>query len=157
MIYLNHGATFISDDLVTYQYWECIIPACNTWISIRPCYRPDVSLKTKQGTNKSSWRCVRQFYTTLIERHAIYCWRPQSSKIPFLAGLCSAAADTSFSSSFLSGPGVPGVRSMGPIVSHWLRDLFADLTDVTLADEDTKLTMPIGQSKAMWLNWWDNL
>ena len=32
-----------------------------------------------------------------------------------------------------------------------------DLTDVTLADEDTKLTMPIGQSKAMWLNWWDNL
>ena len=42
------------------------------------------------------WRCVRQFYTTLIERHAIYCWRPQSSKILFLAGLCSAAAaDTS--------------------------------------------------------------
>ena len=42
------------------------------------------------------WRCVRQFYTTLIERHVIYCWRPQSSKILFLAGLCSAAAaDTS--------------------------------------------------------------
>ena len=36
---------------------------------------------------------------------------------------------------FLSDPGVPGVRSMGPVVSNlpcW------DLTDVTLADEDTK-------------------
>ena len=38
------------------------------------------------------------------------------------------------SSSFLSDPGVPGVRSMGPDVSH---TTFADLTDVTLADEDS--------------------
>ena len=39
---------------------------------------------------------------------------------------------------FLSDPGVPGVRSMGPVVSHkqTLRAC-ADLTDVTLADEDT--------------------
>ena len=36
--------------------------------------------------------------------------------------------------SFLSDPGVPGVRSMGPDVSH---TPFADLTDVTLADEDS--------------------
>ena len=37
------------------------------------------------------------------------------------------------STPFLSDPGVPGVRSMGPDVRHtW----FADLTDVTLADED---------------------
>ena len=35
---------------------------------------------------------------------------------------------------FLSDPGVPGVRSMGPDVSP--RRL-ADLTDVTLADEDS--------------------
>ena len=39
---------------------------------------------------------------------------------------------------FLSDPGVPGVRSMGPdvrpSVSH---GAFADLTDVTLADEDS--------------------
>ena len=38
---------------------------------------------------------------------------------------------------FLSDPGVPGVRSMGPDVSKWLQDYFADLTDVTLADEDS--------------------
>ena len=38
---------------------------------------------------------------------------------------------------FLSDPGVPGVRSMGPDVRQWLQDYFADLTDVTLADEDS--------------------
>ena len=35
---------------------------------------------------------------------------------------------------FLSDPGVPGVRSMGPDVSD---TPFADLTDVTLADDDS--------------------
>ena len=40
-------------------------------------------------------------------------------------------------SSFLSDPGVPGVRSMGPDVTHSLHTRgFADLIDVTLADED---------------------
>ena len=39
---------------------------------------------------------------------------------------------------FLSDPGIPGVRSMGPGVSKSLiLRPFADLTDVTLADEDT--------------------
>ena len=42
---------------------------------------------------------------------------------------------------FLSDPGVPGVRSMGPDVSHWLHTRgFVDLTDVTLADEDSNTT-----------------
>ena len=35
---------------------------------------------------------------------------------------------------FLSEPGVPGVRSMGPDLCP---RLFADLIDVTLADEDS--------------------
>ena len=43
---------------------------------------------------------------------------------------------------FLSDPGVPGVLSMGPDVSKSLTHslttrLFADFTDVTLADEDS--------------------
>ena len=39
---------------------------------------------------------------------------------------------------FLSDPGVPGVRSMGPDVRQSLHTrLCADLTDVTLADEDS--------------------
>ena len=38
---------------------------------------------------------------------------------------------------FLSDPGVPGVRSMGPDVTQSIQDYFADLTDVTLADEDS--------------------
>ena len=38
---------------------------------------------------------------------------------------------------FLSDPGIPGVRSMGPGVSNKLTRPFVDLTDVTLADEDT--------------------
>ena len=39
---------------------------------------------------------------------------------------------------FLSDPGVPGVRSMGLDVSNSLTTRgFADLADVTLADEDS--------------------
>ena len=39
---------------------------------------------------------------------------------------------------FLSDPGVPGVRSMGPDVRPSIHPrLFAELTDVTLADEDS--------------------
>ena len=42
---------------------------------------------------------------------------------------------------FLSDPGVPGVRSMRPDVRPSVRTrLFADLTDVTLADEDSNST-----------------
>ena len=37
---------------------------------------------------------------------------------------------------FLSDPGVPGVWSLGLVVSNKLTIPFADLTDVTLADED---------------------
>ena len=46
---------------------------------------------------------------------------------------------TNFLGKFLSDPGVPGVRSMGPDVSPYLQDYVADLTDVTLADEDSNL------------------
>ena len=38
---------------------------------------------------------------------------------------------------FLSDPGVLGVRSMGPDVTKWVRDIVAELTDVTLAYKDT--------------------
>ena len=39
---------------------------------------------------------------------------------------------------FLSDPGIPGVRSMCLDVSQWLHTTPCwDLTDVTLADEDT--------------------
>ena len=54
---------------------------------------------------------------------------------------------------FLSDPGVPGVRSMGPDVSPSVRPRgFADLTDVTLADEDSNSIPTDGvneQSQAM--------
>ena len=40
---------------------------------------------------------------------------------------------------FLSDSGVPGVRSMGPDVRPFVCSrLFADFTDVTLDDEDSK-------------------
>ena len=38
---------------------------------------------------------------------------------------------------YLSDPGIPGVRYIGPDLSNSLTDYFADLTDVTLADEDS--------------------
>ena len=42
------------------------------------------------------------------------------------------------SCTFLSDPGIPGVRSMGPSVSNKLTHRgFADFTELTLADEDT--------------------
>ena len=53
----------------------------------------------------------------------------------------------------LSDPGVPGVRSMGPVVSHWLtdwlRNLVADLTDVILADEDTNSILADNAKRAI--------
>ena len=48
---------------------------------------------------------------------------------------------------FLSDPGVPGVRSMGP-VSLSMRG-FADLTDVTLADGDTKSILTDNANRAI--------
>ena len=41
--------------------------------------------------------------------------------------------------SFLSDPGVPGVRSLGPDVTQFIQDYVADLTDVTLADEESNI------------------
>ena len=62
---------------------------------------------------------------------------------------------------FLSDPGVPGVRSMGPDVTHSVSPRgFADLTDVTLAGEDRN-SIPTddvnGQSQAMWQCKWRHL
>ena len=55
--------------------------------------------------------------------------------------------------SFLSDPGVPGVRSMSPDVRQSVSARgFVDLTDVTLADEDSN-SIPTddvnGQSQAI--------
>jgi len=53
---------------------------------------------------------------------------------------------------FLSDPGVPGVRSMGPVVSHSVRGIVADLTDVTLVDEDTKSMPTDNANRAIQVN-----
>ena len=66
---------------------------------------------------------------------------------------------------FLSDPGKPGVRSLGPDVRLSLSPTpCVDLTDVTLADEDTKsiLTDKANRAiQAMWqcmlVIWWSNL
>ena len=51
---------------------------------------------------------------------------------------------------FLSDPGVPGVRSMGPVLSNKLTELpFADLTDVTLADEDNNSILTDNANRAI--------
>ena len=51
---------------------------------------------------------------------------------------------------FLSDPGVPGVRSMGPVLSNKLLPRgFADLTDVTLVDEDTKSILTDNANRAI--------
>ena len=47
---------------------------------------------------------------------------------------------------FLSDPGVSGVRSMGPLVS---KTPCADLTNVTLADEDTNPMLTDNANKAI--------
>ena len=52
--------------------------------------------------------------------------------------------------SFLSDPGIPGVRSMGPSVSKSQTPRpCADLTDVTLAYEDTKSILTDNAYNAM--------
>ena len=51
---------------------------------------------------------------------------------------------------FLSDPGVPGVRSMGPVLSNSLTEPpFANLTDVTLADEDTNSILTDNANRAI--------
>ena len=51
---------------------------------------------------------------------------------------------------FLSDPGVSGVRSMGSLLSHWLTDTpFWNLTDVTLADEDTNSILTDNANRAI--------
>ena len=51
-------------------------------------------------------------------------------------------------STFLSDPGIPGVRSMGLLVSNLSLRPFADLTDVTLADEDTNSILTDNANRA---------
>ena len=51
---------------------------------------------------------------------------------------------------FLSDPGKPGVRSLGPDVRHKLHTRrFVDLTDVTLADEDTNSILTDNANRAI--------
>ena len=51
---------------------------------------------------------------------------------------------------FLSDPGKPGVRSLGPDVRLSLRTPpFADLTDVTLADKDTNSILTDNANRAI--------
>ena len=82
-----------------------------------------------------------------------------------------------FQKHILLDPGVSGVQSMGSLLSHWQTERpFADLTDVTLADEDTnpiltdnanrtfqgnlatRVTQPGGQiwNQAMQVTWSDD-
>ena len=77
---------------------------------------------------------------------------------------------------FLSDPGKPGVRSLDPLVRHWVSEWVSptpcwDFTDVTLADEDTKSkladnakraiqgneTMQVMKTNASGTIWWPNL
>ena len=61
---------------------------------------------------------------------------------------------------FLSDPGKPGVRSMGPDVRQWVRQRGCwDLTDVTLADEDTNSILTDNGNRAIQGNtaWWSNV
>ena len=51
---------------------------------------------------------------------------------------------------FLLDPGVPGVRSMGCLSQT--EEPFADLTDVTLADEDTNLILTDNANRAIQVN-----
>ena len=55
---------------------------------------------------------------------------------------CSNAGNEELQS-FLLDPGIPGVRSMGPSLS---KTPFWNLTDVTLADEDTN-SIPTEENK----------
>ena len=50
---------------------------------------------------------------------------------------------------FLSDPGIPGVRSMGPGFSKSLTRPVADFTDVTLADEDTDSILADNDNRAI--------
>ena len=55
-----------------------------------------------------------------------------------------------FVSTFLSDPGVSGIRSKGLFLSHSLTEPpFANLTDVTQADEDTNSILTDNANRAI--------
>ena len=54
---------------------------------------------------------------------------------------------------FLSDPGKPGVRSLGPDVRHWVQEVCEDFTDVTLADEDNNSIPTDDANRAMTGKW----
>ena len=57
--------------------------------------------------------------------------------------------ETNNAEEFLSAPGIPGVRSMGPGLSNKLTRGFADFSDVTLADEDTNSILTDNAKRAI--------
>ena len=73
-------------------------------------------------------------------------WVPAPSEVS-LCRICSPKI--AVFRPFLSDPGIPGVRSMGPSLSNWVTIPYADLTDVTLADEDTNSKLADNANKAI--------
>ena len=62
-------------------------------------------------------------------------------KLAALSACFTSSGAQLFKAQFSSDPGVPGVRSMGLLLSNSLSEPpFANLTDVTLADEDSNST-----------------
>ena len=122
-----------------------LLQLCRGWLRTHLPNRPrDFSSYlgwTKFQSNQ--WESRKYIWTT---RSLWARWAPTSSWRPFghlwlrpsrPSGAQALWPTHQLQLQFLSDPGVPGVRSMGPDVTKWVRDIVAELTDVTLAYKDT--------------------
>ena len=90
------------------------------------------------------------------QRHVIFPYL-RLKRLP----LNTTPSSSSFAHSFLSDPGEPGVRSMGPDVRHWVQhhvETWLMWLWLMKIPTQYQLIMPIGQFKTMWhcsdTNWW---
>ena len=122
--------------------------ATSTWNKVKLAARYQVTV----DYNQCSWvfhnHCSWVFECAQFFRQAHLCKKKRAkdrslfmkntdirrAKVKFLPPFCDLVHVQIVVDLFAK---LSGVRSMGPSLSNWVRDLWLHLTDVTLADEDT--------------------
>ena len=134
--------------------------ATSTWNKVKLAARYQVTV----DYNQCSWvfhnHCSWVFECAQFFRQAHLCKKKRAkdrslfmkntdirrAKVKFLPTFCDLVHVQIVVDLFAK---LSGVRSMGPSLSNWVRDLWLHLTDVTLADEDTNSILTDNANRAI--------
>ena len=134
--------------------------ATSTWNKVKLAARYQVTV----DYNQCSWvfhnHCSWVFECAQFFRQAHLCKKKRAkdrslfmkntdirrAKVKFLPPFCDLVHVQIVVDLFAK---LSGVRSMGPSLSNWVRDLWLHLTDVTLADEDTNSILTDNANRAI--------